>query len=191
MTRRGWMLAGLALVVLVNWGYHRVRPRLAEVRRLGAERERLAAEADAPGAPLGPLTAEVDGLDAEVERLEAALAALDGRAAGADEVADLQVRLAALAEAAGLRLEAQDPLVIAAPEGPRLEGDVRRVAQEKEAPPSRTARWRLRGEFGALWTFLARLDELPTRVVVSNLSLERPQDGPDDAPLVIRLEVTL
>lgn len=171
MTRRTLMLVGLALVVLVNWAVHRVRPRVQELRALDEARARLSSEAGAAPSPAARTAAErgAEDLEDEVARVRARLQELEARIAPREEVPELQVALADLAADAGLRLDAEEPL------GP---------------PGARRTAWTLRGSFGALCAFLERVPGLPARVVVSDLEVEAPKDT-EGAPLVIRLKVTL
>lgn len=170
MTRATRLCLGLGLVALVNWGFHRVRPRVAELRALDAARARLDADASAAPQPAVRDAAlrEVDALDAEVDRLRAALAEADARIARPEQVPELQVQLASLAQDAGLRLEAADP----------------------SPADARVVTWTLRGSFRSLWAFLDHVARLPARVTLSDLELERPRE-PSAGPLRIRLKVAL
>lgn len=177
----------------------RAHGRLGELEALRAEAAGLEAEraelppAPPPAAEAGlrrAVAADRDGL----AELRAALAREEARWAAPDERDDLAVRLSALAHAVGLRVheEAGAGGRVSAPDGPPTPA---RLGPHLRAAPFARAvvAWEVRGEFAALWRFLARLEELPWRVVVLRLEVERPDDLDEayEPPLEIALELAL
>lgn len=197
--RQGLMFAALLGVVVVNYGLFRVLPRVRELRTLAARRVELAAEVGQADRGLLALEAARSELDALRGRLaEDEERARDGAAAFASpaEQPDLEVRLSQLAGESGLVIEAREgaapvrPAAAAAaavlPGGPWA---LVTGATPLERP---LQRWTVRGGFRALWGFLGRLRELPWRVAVIRLEVERPPgaEGPE-ATLAIRMTVAL
>lgn len=174
-------VAIIGALAAFNWCVFRLRPGLERARTLEArraelekeERGLLAAAADATA-----LEDQVAALTSGTNHLKARLAEHEARVAAPAARAELELRAVALAEATGLQLQTQG-LTSSAP-----------IA----LPPDALRLWTIRGSFGCLWTFLRRLPELPSRVVVLGLSLQAPQqqvlDRPE-APLTIQVTVGL
>jgi hypothetical protein len=172
---------GLGLVVLVNYGIHRVRPALTQQRELVAARQEL---------DHSPLPA-AKGSGRDLRLIESQIARLEGRLertrplATPREAADLELRLADLAQASGLQVTATDPL---APEAPRARRGRARPAPATPQEPRRPREaWRLVGSYAGLQSFVAGLEDLPWRVALTRLGVERRPDG----QLEIRCEVSL
>ncbi len=176
--RQALLLGVLVAAGLVNSGVFRARPLLARARALAAERDALAPQAARALTP------------AALQRLEARLADLRrgpgpaARWAGPRDQADLAVRVAALAEGAGLEVQSQrreaDRRRTSAVEGPLAGALVGRPLRE----------WVVRGDFHALWTFLGRLEQLPWDVTVVRLAVTRVE-GASGAPLEVAMTVAL
>lgn len=169
---------GLGLVVVVNYAVHRVRPALAAQEELVAQREEL------DTSPLPP----AKGSGRDLRLIEARIARLQARLtrtrplATARESADLELQLADLAQAAGLQVTATAPLP---PEEPRLQRGRKRV--EPALPTRPRESWRLVGSYAALQAFVAGLEDLPWRVELTRLAVQRQADG----LLEVRCELSL
>lgn len=170
---------GLGLVVLVNYGIHRVRPALAKQRDLVAQQ----AELDQSPLP----SAKGSGRDLRLveSRIARVQARLERRRplATPRQAADLELRLADLAQSSGLQVSSTDPL---APEAPPARRSRQVVAASQEPARPRGA-WRLVGSYSGLQSFVAGLEDLPWRVALTSLAVERRPDG----QLEIRCEVSL
>ncbi|MBL4848866.1 MAG: hypothetical protein JKY65_25365, partial [Planctomycetes bacterium] len=107
--RRTLLAVGLGLVLLVNYGIHRVRPELAAQADLRAQTADLdQAPLSAGGAGLGRDLRLVEG---QIARLEERLS--HARPLASDrQAAEVDLRLAALAGHVGLRVSDTAPLPV-------------------------------------------------------------------------------
>ena len=168
---------GLALVVLVNYGIHRVRPALAAQRDLAAQEQAL--DRSPPPAAKGS-GRDLRLIEAQVARLQARLERTRPLATPRQS-ADLELRLATLAQRSGLQVTATDPVAAKEPRARRGPAAApRQPLRPREA-------WRLVGSYTALQSFVAGLEDLPWRVELTRLGVERRPDG----LLEIRCEVSL
>jgi len=171
---------GLGLVVVVNYGIHRVRPALAKQRDLVAQ------EAELDQSPLP--TSKGSGRDLRL--IESQIARVQARLertrplATPRQAADLELRLADLAQASGLQVSSTDPL---APQTRPARRGRRSAKPEPEEPSRPREAWRLVGSYASLQSFVAGLEDLPWRVALTSLGVERRPDG----QLEIRCEVSL
>lgn len=178
---------GLGLVILVNYGIHRLRPELAAQADL---RGQLAALDQAP------LAAGAAGLGRELRLVEVQIARSEARLArarplaSAREATEVGLRLAALADAVGLKVldSAPAPRDSQPPSGaaPRGSQAPSHLPSDGEVGRPREA-WRLRGTYSALQAFVAGLDALPWRVVLAKLVVDRLPSG----ELELRCELAL
>lgn len=169
---------GLALVVLVNYGVHRVRPALA------AQRELIEAHQELDHSPLPAAKGsgrDLRLIEAQVARLQRQLQRTRPLATSR-QAADLELELADLAQASGLQVTATDPI---APKEPRARRGRRSQAPAEPQRPREA--WRLIGSYAGLQAFVAGIEDLSWRVSLTRLGVERRPDG----LLEIRCEVSL
>jgi Tfp pilus assembly protein PilO len=170
---------GLGLVILVNYGVHRVRPALAAQEELAAQEAQLDQSplpaAEGSGRDLRLLESKIARVQARLERTRPL--------ATPRQAADLELRLADLAQGSGLQLSSTAPLAPEARPAPRRRGQT----QELQEPLRPRGSWRLVGSYAGLQSFVAGLDDLPWRVSLTSLGVERRPDG----QLEIHCEISL
>jgi hypothetical protein len=186
----------VALILVANYGLHRLRPRWQALQTWEAEEAELNDRLSGLKASESPSRAAA--LERRAQRSRQALdrsrdhvARLDERLARDDQAGELAWQLAALAQESHLRIESEEEAPALPQRGGAVIGDLGSALQRPPFGRPLHA-WTVRGGFRDLWSFLTRLEQLPWQAVVVDLQVERPSHlESHDPPLLIKLVVAL